>query len=565
MPSDRKIRENILVPTGTVVAPNKYLYSLDGELASLNDSIGLGDIVFYDPRNNMTVGPGVTPTQVPKLGIAVALDKEGKGYPTVLRKVFGDSLNSFARDTMKLTTESTSFGCNHIMDFYTTCTFKGESYSIEIHTRGASQLTDNNWNDWRKETFTVNLKDYACESCEFGIDCKAVMCALAHKINSHFTKRNVNRSGKLLKRMSAKNAESREWTAYALFENDCIYTITNASPNTCTDCTHITGINGITIGANPPVIFNTASLIGGVSLTSKEKKERVLALINKAFRDAKVEGSAVLDEQLVGSGAPCADFKIRVNSCVTFDLLDANNAPLPKVCSNPFQTITTDPECVGCTPGSSWTPTCGLRVVAHPTEIICDCNEFDRTYWFHREIRIAVPDSMNNWSKFVTKTIQKPLAPKGLGIQWQKRIIDMSNGGPGYAYDNFVNDMVGLYGAQRKNTALKASTQGLECRGEYCSINIEHGLRFTETGVSDPLSESKGRSIILVNNKHTALYAAIKAVLDPWLGALGYKPINCGADVDQIEPIDYETEVVTTDPSYDPSADEGESGLGTIG
>ncbi|MCA9747477.1 MAG: hypothetical protein KC414_00050, partial [Romboutsia sp.] len=321
MPNDRRVRENILVPYGKVVPEEKYIYSLDGELASLNDEIELGDLLFYDPRTNLTIKKGDTAKEVPKLGVAVAVDTKGLGYATALQKVFGDSIDSCAIENF--TTDPANCGCNQVMDFYVKCLYKGETYTIEIWTRGDRELhTQTNFHNWRKEVFSVNLKDFACDSCESGIDCNAVMCALVAKMNSHNPKKakSIKHTGAFIRRALKQQVENRDWTAYVLHSNDVEYSITHQD-TACSDCVTMTGIGGININGTT-IMFKGTTLSTDPTLSPKGKQDRIVSLINKAFRDSKVEGSAVVLQQLKGSGAPCCDFKIKVNSCVTFDLVD---------------------------------------------------------------------------------------------------------------------------------------------------------------------------------------------------------------------------------------------------
>lgn len=539
MPNDRRIRENILVPTGKVAPEDIYIRSLDGDFESLNPEIGVGDLVLYDKRTGRTIKKGQTVRDVPKLSVAVAIDPQGIGYPTRLKHSFGGYLDGCAIDNV--TTEPGSCGCNQVMDFYTACTFQGTSYSISIETRGDRELDTNLWNQWTRETFSVNLNNYSCDTCTNGIDCKAVMCALAAKINSHSIKRNTKRTGAFLKRALKQQVKNRRWAAYAIFENDCEYSITHHKTD-CEDCVHMDGIGGIIIDGGEPILFKGATLSTDPTKSLKGKQNLIAARINKAFKQAKVEGSAVVKQQLYGTGAPCCDFKILVNSCVKFELIDGEGTPLVGVCSNPFEACKTDPYCIGCDDGTEWTPTCGIRVVALGHEITCNCNDpVDRTSWYHREVRIIVPTE-NNFSQYKIREIQKVSVPTNLGVQWTKRILDASNGGQGFAYDNWVMEKTGIYRTNRKGTALTDSIVGLACKDMVCSINIQHGLHYNEKSVNGSRNSARGRTIILLNNKLPDLYAEIKEYMDPWLASLNcgnFGPLQCTHDTDQIEATNY--------------------------
>lgn len=548
--SDRKIRENILAPTGKVVEAGKYLYSIDpnDDFASLNPDIELGDMVFFDPKTNLTVGAGTTAATVPNLGVAVAVDTKGVGYPTALAKVFGDSFISSAIRSVR--SQKPKCGCNHIVDFLTAdCKFYGENYGIEIQTRGAREFETHLDNVWQKDFFSVNLKDYACSSCESGVDEKKVMAALGAKINRHRAKINVKTYGKFIKNAIKQQHGQRKYTAYTLFENDYRYTITHGD-GTCANCTTFTGIKGIKIGDNNVVVFPGMLDADGNTPVGREK--RLENLINKAFTDAGVGGSAVIDTQLVGSGAPCCDFRILINSCETVELIDKDDQNIAKVTTNPFTAILSDPLYLECEAGTSWTPTTGLRVVSHPMDITCDCNEpVDRSYWYIRELRVGIPTSQDNWGKFVAKDVQLPTMPEGLGVQWRKRALDAVNGGTGRTYDNWVTDKTGMYAGNRSNTALTESFKNIGCKDMLCATVIDHDLPFDRFSVTGNLAAAKGRSIIVINNNSTVLYDAVKAVLDPWFASTScpdVEPMGCA------DPTPTPTPTATATPTPTPTA-----------
>jgi hypothetical protein len=518
MPSDRKIRENIIAPTGVVVAGGKYLYSIDpnDDFASLNPDIELGDIAFFDPKTNLTVAAGVTSATVPKLGVAVAVDTRRMGYPTALRKVFGDAFDSCA--IRRVRSKAPSCGCNQIIDFVTdSCTYYGEEYGIEIQTRGAREFETHLPNTWQKDYFSVKLKDYACNTCDSGVDQAKVLAALGAKINRHRAKIDVKTYGKFIKNAIKKQGATKNYTAYTLFANDYIFNVTHAN-SACEDCVTFTGIAGIKIGSNAPITFRGTVNADGDSPVGRE--QRIENLINKAFVDAGVGGSAVIDKQLTGTGAPCCNFRIRINSCVVVDLLDSAGNNLVKSTTNPFTAISENPLYADCGAGTTWTPVTGLRIVAHGMDITCNCAEpVDRNYWYIREVRASIPMMHDNFNRFVVRTVQEATMPEGLGVQWRKRIIDSVNGGTGRTYDNWVMDQTGIYMAQRSNTAFSESFTGLGCKDMFCSVVVEHDEKFDDFGVNGALHAANGRSVILVNNNNEVLYNAIKAVLDPWFAS----------------------------------------------
>jgi len=549
----RKVRENFIVGGNgvAVVAGDNYIYSLDGELEGLNGIINTNDLVFYDVRTGLTVTAGDTSVDIPKLGIGQAVDPQGLGYPTTIRNVYGGYIDSCALENV--TTEPPNCGCNQIQDFFTKCTFEGDTYAITIETRGDKELDYNLWNQWTKETFSVNIKDFTtdCENCDTTIDCTAVMCALSGKINAHEKTYSAKQNGPFLKRALNQQVKKRSFVAYPIYAFDKTYDIVHAD-TACEDCVHITGIGGIDI-AGTQYIFSNTTIAGGV-LSLKGQQDRIVNLINKAFRDEGVEGHAVLKQQIKGTGAPCCDFQILINSCVTFDLEDGNQATIVQAAVNPFTAITVDPHCKGCVPGSSWTPTCGLRVVALGLNIDCDCNNpVDRKAWYHNEVRISVPTD-NNYQTYVTSVVQATVIPDGLGVQWKKRMLDADNGGKGRDYDGWTVDKTGIYSVDRKGTAFTDAFANLVCQNTYCSIIFTHGLKAASISTTGSPTVAKGRSILLLDNADGALFTAVAAILDPWLATVtcgNFGPVDCTADTDQNEHVTWATGVASGTGSFD--------------
>lgn len=537
----RLVRENIILADGGVTAEDVYLYSLDGGFESLNPAIAVNDLVIYDPRNNRTITAGDTFANVPKLGIAKAIDPEGLGYPTRLQKVFGGYIDG--KGLANLTTEPPKCGCNQVVDFYGSCTNYGESYSVTIETRGDRTLDYNLWNFWEKETFTVNLKPFACDSCDSGVDEGRVFCALADQINAHDRVVSVKKAGAFRKKALKQQAKIRKFMAYPILGNDYEWNISHGD-TACETCTTMTGIGGVRIDG-VDYTFNGTTIAATPSLSLKGKQNQIANMINNSFKTAGVEGSAVVKQQIYGGGQPCCDFQILVNSCVVVDLLDGDGYVIAgKTTTNPFAAVTKEAECKGCDSNETWTPTAGLRVVALGMEIDCDCsNPVDRKAWYHREVRVHSQLQERAWNRYATRVVQPVVIPDGLGVQWKKRMLDAANGGTGRDYDPWTVDLAGLYKTPRKGTAFTEATKNIQCKDLFCAITFKHNLLFQEKSVTGGFNGAKGRSIILMpNNDPEAIYATLQARLDPWLASVpggNFGPINCTADADQVEATTY--------------------------
>jgi len=533
----RKVRENIIVANGGLAADNIFIYSLDGGVEALNPAINANDLVIYDPRTNRTISNGDTFADVPKLGIAKAIDPDGLGYPTRLQKVFGGYIDGSA--IQNVTSEPPKCGCNQVVDFYGDCANYGTKYSVTIESRGDRTLDYNLWNFWEKETFTVNLKSFACDSCDSGVDVKQVFCALANQINSHERDVSDKKAGAFRRRALKQQVKKRKFKAYPILGNDYEWTISHSS-SACENCDQMTGIGGVRIDG-VDYMFNGTTIGGSPTLSLKGKQNQIADRINYAFKQSGNEGSAVVKQQIYGGGQPCCDFQILVNSCVSVDLLDGNGSIIAdKVTTNPFVAQTNTANCKGCDPDESWTPTAGLRVVALGMEIDCDCNNpVDRKQWYHREVRVHTQLQENKWNRYATRVVQPVVIPDGLGVQWKKRMLDADNGGPGRDYDPWTVDHAGLYATPRKGTAFTEATKGIECSNLYCAVTFTHNLNFFEKSTTGTKNAAKGRSILLMlNDDPETIYANVKARLDTWLASVpggNFGPISCTADLDQSE------------------------------
>lgn len=562
----RKVRENIIVLNGGVAAEDIFIYSLDGGMESLNPAINTNDLVFYDPRTNRTISNGDTIADVPKLGIAKAIDPQGLGYPTRLQKAYGGFVDG--RALQNFTSEPPKCGCNQVVDFYGDCTNYGTQYSVTIETRGDRTLDYNLWNFWEKETFTVNLKNFSCDSCVSGVDEKQVFCALAKQVNSHERTVSDKKAGAFRRRALKQQAKVRKFKAYPILGNDYEWTISHSS-TACENCNQMTGIGGVKIDGTD-YTFNGTTIAGSPTLSLKGKQNQIADRINNAFKTAGVEGSAVVKQQIYGGGQPCCDFQILVNSCVTVDLLDGNGAVLSgKVTTNPFSAVTTTANCKGCDPDESWTPTAGLRVVALGMEIDCDCtNPVDRKAWYHREVRIHSQLQERKWGRFATKVVQPVVIPDNLGVQWKKRMLDADHGGPGRDYDPWTVDHAGLYATPRKGTAFTEATKGINCTDLYCSLVFTHNLDFFEKSVTGTKNAAKGRTVLLMpNDDPNNIYATLQARLDPWLASVengNFGPISCTADADQVETTALTDLAATGTFTFTANAAGGDAAVGTL-
>ena len=131
------------------------------------------------------------------------------------------------------------------------------------------------------------------------------------------------------------------------------------------------------------------------------QKDRLVKLINQAFKDNGVSGSAIVVEGITGTGKPCSQgFTILINSCESVSIQDGSDVDITPCIAeyNPYTglSFTNEAECVGCNTGTTFTPTTGIRLVGKGLKVNAS-NYFkhDRKSWYHTDVRITMEEDSN--------------------------------------------------------------------------------------------------------------------------------------------------------------------------
>ena len=516
----REVANRILVGSG-VAAADKTAYDLQKNIIAPNT------YVFFNPVTGKTVGPGVTYADVPRLGIAQAVDLDKDGMSDALRKAFGNEVSG--DHLWNVTTDIPVLGMNKIEDFYFKCTNKDTDYSINVEWRNDNTLNTNLHNQWSYTTLSVRVSDYACSSCESGVDEMEVACALANQFYAKGILDDKVNNSTFLRRSIQTQSKNADVDVMPIFQKEVQYCIASYA-GTCGDCGQIDSIGGMTIVANGGTIltdivipFGSTTVPGDDTKSYYAQKDRIIALINAGLKANNVGGYAVAIEGLSGTGKPCAGFNILINSCESITLQDGSDVDITPCQAeyNPYTalTFTNQSECLGCGTGSTFTPNAGFRAIGKGIKVNSSCVEkLDRKSWYHTDVRITL-NERSNFKQYEFKTMQEVVVPKNLGVQFAKMMFDQNVTGSGFDYQPSNIDHRGLY-QENRSARLQFNDIGLDNKDIYASISMKHGLSWNTTHTNQPDTIAKGTTILLIAESDTATKAAVKAILDPWLASL---------------------------------------------
>lgn len=553
----RKVRENVLVTSGdqSVFPANTpvFICPTGGSDFTLNGILD-GQLVFYDYNTGVSVGPGTTIDDVNRLVIAVGHDTNGDGVADVLRKPFGDSV--FGCNIMAATAEPPRCGVPNIVDLYFKCVHCDENFGINITVEDDSTQNQYPFNRPATYNFSVNTGCCECDTCEDGIDCDLLACKFIDQINNTVGSTDARKSSVFTK--LAKKKPNYPFYAVRLYggfdgatKEYCLDPVVGA----CNDCLNIDAITGVsfTHPVDGATTVNFTSVVNPAdnTLSLQAQLPRIVALINDALDGF---GSATWTRSLDGSGRPCCSYQLQVNSCITdVELLDDAGDPIATCAtSDPFTAITLENKCKECDDPTdpTYQPTCGIRIIAKPVEIDCDCELAPGTPrgYLGRSLNVEPVSGFACGSTYVLET-QAEVLPENLGYEWQTREASNDNGGSGRGHNPWGYDPHGRWGAPLKNS--RGYSHKAVCTETYCSYILEHYLAKADIGVHGNLHGSRGRTVILIPSGDTTTRTEFEAILNPYLTSSNCpvkQTITCASDQDQTEQVvDGETGLVSQD------------------
>jgi hypothetical protein len=546
----REVGNRYLAVTGIATAD---------KLATDYEKLAKNDFVAYNPVSMKILGPGVTFSEVPRIGIAQAVDLDGDGVVDALRDIGGGILDG--RTISNVLTDQPEVGYNEIKDVYFRCMSKNVDYPLVVSWRNDDTMDSNRWGQWSYKELNVNIQNHLCDTCDDDVDAKEVSCAFARE----FYNKDLSSTAMGFIRRSLEQEQSIYGVdMYPILGKEVEYCIT-LEAGACGECNLMTGIKTFTLKAETDILaldqsLDLSSYLDGSGNNSYGMKEKLVKMMNNFFEENNVTGHVVVLEQISGSARPCTGFTLLINSCVTVELIGSDDNPLvpctPEYDPYAGLTVTNQAQCRGCSTGTSFTPNGGVRVVGKGIEINKECDLIENpAAWYHTEVDINTQDDAE-YVLFHKVTKQNAVPPKGIGAQYHKLMLEQVVTGTGFDYDQGMADNRGRYG-NNKAPRLSKNTLGLNITSIYRNITFQHALPYNLATANSAVSMAKWVSTILIEESDTTTKNAVKAILDPWLASLPvpFKALDLTADTqDSQENIVDGTGTVTTEASDDTGA-----------
>ncbi len=527
----RKIRENI------VVAKNNYpLYPADQDVFDSTSGRPLvvpGQLVIYDPKTLKSLGPGITVATNDRIVVGVGFDKDGSGMSSTIRKVFGDQL--WGWEVQAATAEPSRCGTPQITDLLFKCPVPGETYSFNVQVE--DDRTQNEYPYNRPATYTFSYTaphEGACEDCDFSLNCSTIVCGLIDSVRGKAGSTSALKQSVFVKRSLRRDqTQDLPFHVVRLFNQSKTYCL-NPITDACQDCLWVDAITGFTYTDENSVLQNV-TFTNTVDPTDNTRtiQGQLQSVTSQINARLGANGHAVTTK---GAGT-CCTVSLEVNTCFTdFTLLGAG-AVVIVPCSNvnPFDPITVENACTNCTPANSTvTYDCGIRIIAKPVDLECNCQFPPNTPkgYLGRVMRVE-PIGGFGLGQFYVAEVQKATLPENTGYEWQNREYASAVGGSGRGHNPF-NDHVGRIGLPLAGD--RANSVSAKCNEAYCSYAIEHAIPNTDTGVHGRHTAARGRSVILIPGSDAVTRAEFEAIINPYLTSSNCPikaVITCNSDQDQ--------------------------------
>lgn len=538
----RKVRENILVTSGnrSIFAASKPVFKDPGANGSSLNGILDGQLVVYDKNTGISLGTTATFNNSTRIVVAVGHDTNGDGMADVLRKVYGDVL--YSGNIQAATAEPPRCGVENVIDAFFKCVHCNESFGIEVKVEDDITQNQYPYNRPASYPYSVTTDCCECDSCEDGIDANKLACALVDQINNNVGVTDARNQSVFTK--LAQRAPELPFYAVRLFGGHARATLDycfNPITNTCDNCIEVEGIKGLSF-THPVNGVTTYTFTDSVSPDNADRTliGQLAGIIEQINEQLDGFGSAILTSSLDGSGRACCPYKIQVNTCATdFQLVDDEDANMtPCATSDPFTAIPLVNNCKDCAAptADNYTPVAGIRFVAKPVTIDCNCDTAPDTPRgsLTRKLSINLTSGFACGSTYV-KEVQAQTVPENLGYEWQTREANAANGGSGRNFNPWGQDPHGRWGSPLDGSRGKSHKS--VCKEMYCSYILEHTIPESDFATQGAQSRPRGRSVVLIPSGDTVTRTEFETLMGNLLGS--YAPFNysltCASDTDQTE------------------------------
>jgi len=501
----RKIRKNILVGYG-----NQGLYGSGGgvDIYSTTNNTGSGptvlvnpgQYVIYDPTTNKTINTATwTKSTNGRWAIGVGVDEKGVGYSTALRKSFGEVV--FGHNIKSVRVEQPSCGLVDVKDvFVKGCISSDESYSFNLGVSDGRTMGKFAFNSFPFETFTVTIPGNMCESCGDDINCSQIVDAVIKQMKPQTDASRL----KNLKR-GARNPLKKDFDIVPLYSSSYSFALNMSNSNSCSTCDQVEALKSISIDGN------TVTFVNGFTgtATSLGQLESVVNQINTALNG---KGSAVLVEK-VGS---CCNLALEINTCLPVgNITKGDNSTISPTTTNPFTAITTEADSVFCdASGTTFTPTCGFRIIAKAIkfEDACIFNPNPNPFPMRR-IHVFGSTEAGNFP-FYVKDKQNASWPRGLGVYWALEDYKSDNGGSGREHNGY-NSKYGELGLPGDNDRVNAIA--VNPKQSYVSVAIEQATPNVPAEHIGYMNILNGTTVLLIPNGDSTTKSALQTAINNYI------------------------------------------------
>lgn len=319
----RKVRENIIASYGdqAVFSADQCVYNDDGTVA-----VGVGQLVFYNPRTLQSVGPTVTVAASSELVVGIGYDLDGDGVADTIRTGFGDKL--YGGNIQAVTAEPASCGSPEIVDLLFKCVGCDEDLSIEVKVRDDQTENEYPYNQYAGYVETVRTTCIDCEDCDPTFDGDEAICQFVKQFNESGYKAEYGMYG--YNKNRNKKANPKGFRAVQLHPTSLWYCISSASPNACDTCSHVEGIKAFTVDGVQTTLSNALDP-ANPTLTLRGRLKSIEKQINDVLGG---DGHAIVT---AGTNESCCQIQLHVNTCQAFTLIDDQDATItPCKVENPF-------------------------------------------------------------------------------------------------------------------------------------------------------------------------------------------------------------------------------------
>jgi hypothetical protein len=208
-----------------------------------------------------------------------------------------------------------------------------------------------------------------------------------------------------------------------------------------------------------------------------------------------------------GRGA-CCPTQIHVATCAEEFVLTDTEGTVDECegAINIFPDFVKEGECKECgTAPATWTPSCGVAIIADQDEDDCDCYMNFVPTFLGRHITIDVVSEGKVAKYSRTATLQDGQLPANFGAQVQQMEYRQIAGGGGYDFSD-GNNPSGPFGLPGKNTKIKNAVTA-DCKKSYCLTYLNTRLEREYGLAGSPINRIIHGYVAIPQNDTTTLTA----------------------------------------------------------